>query len=204
MKQNSYRIQQRYFLLYKTLKCVFGGEKDLWRIGRDSICFWAPCLGHRSEEQSELCLKGDDTHRNVNGPEYFRGRIITWQKEDGWVSRKRLAVGAPLCYCKPGVEDDFNARLTRSSCCLVVSLSAAPLLPDPVSFLEFWGKSRRIPLFSPTFEAHFLLFSFELMEPPNKARDRSVVVALLRLNKSPHVQLLVTGANFTAKPSQKQ
>lgn len=97
-------------------------------MGTDSICFWASCLGHRSEEQSELCLKGDDTHRNVNGPEYFRGRIITWQKQDGWVSRKRLAVGAPLCYCKPGVKDDFDARLTRSSCCLVVSLSPSPLL----------------------------------------------------------------------------
>lgn len=110
-------------LLLKALKWAFGGEKDLWRMGTDSICFWASCLGHRSEEQSELCLKGEDTHRNVNGSEYFRGRIITWQKQDGWVSQKPLAVAAPLCYCKPGVKDDFDARLTRSSCCLLLSLS---------------------------------------------------------------------------------
>lgn len=133
----------------KSLKCVFGGEKDLWRMGADSICFWASCLGHRSEEQSELCLKGDDTHRNVNGPEYFRGRIITLQKEDGWVSRKRLAVGAPLCYCKPGVKDDLDAQLTRSSCCLVVSLSPSPLLSYSVSLQEFRCESRRIPFCSP-------------------------------------------------------
>lgn len=111
-------------------------------MGRDSICFWASCLGHRSEEQSKLCLKGDDTHRNVNGPEYFRGRIITWQKEDGWVSQKRLAVGAPLCYCKPGVKDNFDARLTRSSCCLVVCLS--PSLSYSGSLQEFHGESRQI------------------------------------------------------------
>ncbi|KAM7370031.1 hypothetical protein PAMP_011317 [Pampus punctatissimus] len=50
----------------------------------DSICSGPlPALAHRSEEQSELCLKGDDTHRNVNGAEYFRGGIITWQEEDG-------------------------------------------------------------------------------------------------------------------------
>lgn len=86
----------------------------------DSICSGPlPALAHRSEEQSELCLKGDDTHRNVNGAEYFRGRIITWQKEDGWVSRKHLVVEVPLCYCKPGVKDDFDAQLTRPSCCRV-------------------------------------------------------------------------------------
>lgn len=136
-KEKPFPVQKRYFQC-KTFKCAFGGERDLGRMGADSICFWASCLGHRSEEQSESCLKGDDTHRNVNGPEYFRGRIITWQEEDGWVSRKRLAVGAPLCYCKPGVIDDFNARLTRSSCRLVVSLSPSPPpVLDPVSLQEF-------------------------------------------------------------------
>lgn len=148
----------------KALKCTFGGEKGLWRMRTDSICFWASCLGHRSEEQSELCLKGDDTHRNVNGPEYFRGRIITWQKQDGWVSRKRLAVGAPLCYCKPGVKDDFDARLTRSSCCLVVSLSPSPLLSYPVSLQEFHGESRQIPFcfYPPPQKKHFRLIPFYL------------------------------------------
>lgn len=72
---------------------------------------------NRSEEQSELCLKGDDTHRNANGAEYFRGGIIAWQEEDGRVPRKRLAVEVPLCYCKAEVKDDSNARLTRPSCC---------------------------------------------------------------------------------------
>lgn len=86
----------------------------------DNICSGPlPALAHRSEEQSELCLKGDDTHRNVNGTEYFRGGIIAWQQEDGWVSRKHLAVEDPACYCKPGVKDDFSAQLTKSSCCQV-------------------------------------------------------------------------------------
>lgn len=101
----------------------------------DSICSGPlPALAHRSEEQSELCLKGDDTHRNVNGAEYFRGGIITWQEEDGWVSRKHLAVEVPLCYCKPRVKDDFNAQLTRPSCCRGglrwLSLSPIPLSPS--------------------------------------------------------------------------
>lgn len=61
--------------------------------------------------------RGDDTHRNVNGAEYFRGGIITWQKEGEWVSRKHLVVEVPLCYCKPRVKADFNAQLTRPSCC---------------------------------------------------------------------------------------
>lgn len=98
----------------------------------DSICSGPlPALAHRSEEQSELCLKGDDTHRNVNGAEYFRGRIITWQKEDGWVSRKHLVVEVPLCYCKPGVKDDFDAQLTRPSCCRVgLRWPPSPSLPS--------------------------------------------------------------------------
>lgn len=86
-------------------------------MGADSICSGPlPALAHRSEEQSELCLKGDDTHRNVNGAEYFRGGIIRRQREGGF-PEKHLVVEGPLCYCKPGVKDDFNARLTRSSCC---------------------------------------------------------------------------------------
>ena len=83
----------------------------------DDICSRPlPALANRSEEQSELCLKGDDTHRNVNGAEYFKSWIITWQQEDGWVSRKHLAIEVPLRYCKPGVKDDFNTQLTRASC----------------------------------------------------------------------------------------
>lgn len=91
----------------------------------DSICSGPPASTHRSEEQSELCLKGDDTHRNVNGAEYFQGRIITWQKEDGWVSRKHLVVEVPLCYCKPRVKDDFNARANKAQ---LLSSCLAPLL----------------------------------------------------------------------------
>ena len=103
---------------YISGKRAFWGGEIWWRMRADSICSGPlPALAHRSEEQSELCLKGDDTHRNVNGAEYFRGGIITWQEEDGWVSRKHLAVEVPLCYCKPGVKDDFNAQLTRPSCC---------------------------------------------------------------------------------------
>lgn len=87
-------------------------------MGADSICSGPlPALAHRSREQSELCLKGDDTHRNVNGAEYFRGGIITWQKEDERVSQKHLVVRVPLSYCKPRLKDDFSAQLTRPSCC---------------------------------------------------------------------------------------
>lgn len=80
----------------------------------DSICSGPlPALAHRSQEQSELCLKGDDTHRNVNGAEYFRGGIITWQEEDGRVFQKHLVVTAPRSHCKPRIKDDFKAQLTR-------------------------------------------------------------------------------------------
>lgn len=69
------------------------------------------------KSRANCVWKGDDTHRNVNGAEYFRGGIIAWQREDGWVSPKAFSGWVPpFCYCKPGVKDDSNVRLTRASC----------------------------------------------------------------------------------------
>lgn len=146
---------------------VGGRSCEEWGLIASALGF-SLALAHRSEEQSELCLKGDDTHRNVNGAEYFRGRIITWQKEDGWVSRKHLVVEVALCYCKPGVKDDFNARLTRPSCCRV---ALRWLSPPPPALITFWKvkacwnfKASQVESFFFSSSPHCLSFFFP---PPN-------------------------------------
>lgn len=105
------------FLLHKTVILTISIRRRtclFWGMRIDNICSRPlPGLAHRSEEQSELSLKRDDTHRNVNGAEYFRGGIITWQQEDGWVSQKHLAVEVPLCYCILGPRDDFYATANK-------------------------------------------------------------------------------------------